>query len=410
MNSEVQRIVLDNGIRIVTERMPFVRSVSVGVWVRAGAIDENVSNNGVSHLLEHMLFKGTKNRTAREIAMSLESLGGGLNGSTGKEITLYTAHVLDEHLPVAVDVLCDLLQNPLFPKKDLALEKNVILAEINHSKEDPEEHLLDNFYKNIFPDHPLGYFILGTDATVSRFKKRDLMLYMQEHYLAERIVFAAAGRVEHEQFVDLVNKYYRFPRRSVPSNGVAALPKQSGGTYRLEMPSLQQSHICMGVRTFGSCDERKYAMILMDVLLGGGMSSRLFQNIREKYGFAYSVYSFSDFLATSGVFGTYMACATDKTDKSVELLREEFEDFKKNPVSTEDLNRVKSQVNGGIILGLESSSRRMKKIGETEVFDRPHLTMEKVLEKIDRVKPDDLQQLAHRFFADSQLCITILEP
>ncbi len=411
MDSLVRRTELENGIRIVTERMPFVRSVSIGVWVKAGTIDETTSNNGISHFLEHLLFKGTTSKSAMEIASSLESLGGSLNGSTGKEFSVYSAQVLDENTDVAIDVLSDLIQNPRFDEKDIELEKNVVIAEINHAQEDPEELLMDLFYQKMFPDHPLGYFIYGSKENVQSFSRDDLALYRESLYTSNHLIFAAAGNIDHETFVDLVSgNISTVSSHPSKNHRIHDLPKQERGLCDVQVNGFQQAHICLGVRTFGFNDERKYPMALMDVLLGGGMSSRLFQNIREKYGFAYSVYSFTDLLKYAGVWGTYMACAEDKAEEAIELLRSELLSLAKHGVAKDELDRVKSQVKGNILLGLESSARRMRKIGDNEYYSSPHLTLNEVLTKIMNVKSDEITDLAQQYFDDSQFCTIVLKP
>lgn len=410
INININKTVLDNGIRIITERMPAVRSVSIGAWIAVGSGNETPENNGISHFLEHMLFKGTKKRTAKEIAQNLESLGGGLNASTGKELSLYHAHVLDEHVEIAVDVLTDILQNSKLAGRELELEKSVIMAEINHAKEDPEEFLLDHFYRNLFNQHPLGYFIYGTPENVDAFQRKDLKNYLDTEYLPERTVFAAAGNIEHQQFVELVMKFYNQKKHCSHSSPRQIPPVQKVDFSRMEMDSIQQGHICLGVQTFGYNDQRKYTLVLLDLLLGGGMSSRLFQNIREKYGFAYNVYSFSDIMTDTGVFGVYLACADDKVKKSIQLVKKEFTSLKEEPVSETELNHVKSQVRGNIILGLESSSRRMRKIGENEIYNGYHYSLETVLDKINQITPTDIMRLANELFQESSFCTTLLTP
>ncbi len=407
---EIRKTVLDNGVRVITERMPFVRSVSVGIWIRVGSGNESAESNGISHFLEHMLFKGTKKRSALEIASSLESLGGYLNGSTGREISVFNAHILDEHIETAVDVLSDLLLNPRLASKDLDLEKSVVLAEIRHAKEDPEEMVLDLFCQNLFPNHPLGFFIYGTESNVAGFSQKALLSHLRNQYTCDRTVFAAAGNVEHERFVDMVTEKYQPQCSTPPSFPASPLTDDSQRSFKQEEDSLQQAHICIGGKICGYDDERKYPTVLLDVLLGGGMSSRLFQNIREKYGFAYSVYSFTDFMAETGLLGIYMACAVDKVDKSIELIRSELRKLQKNSIADNELDRIKSQVKGNIILGMESSARRMRQIGENESYKCQHLSLQQLVAKVDQVTPGDLVEQARQFLDDSKLTITILAP
>ncbi len=405
----VRKSVLPNGTVVVSEHMSYVRSVSIGVFIRAGSVNENQRNNGIAHFLEHMLFKGTKSRTALEIAQSLESLGGSLNGATGKENSMYTAHVLDEFSPVAIEVLGDLLQNPLMDADNITKEKEVVLAEISHSREDPEELIVDRFYSHLFPDHPLGYYIHGTPDNVRRFRAGDLQDYMGRFYTPRRSVFAASGNIQHEKFVELVQNVYHRQNTDDRWRNPPLKSFRTGLEFE-RVSSLQQAHICVGTRVFGTNDDRKYALVLMDVLLGGGMSSRLFQNIREQFGFAYSVYTFTDFMQETGVFGTYMACAPDKVEKSIDLVVEEFQKIARDEVTEDELQRVKSQVKGNMLLGLESSGRRMRKIGETEIYGREHLSISQLVEKIENIQTRQLVELAREYLDPSKLNITVIAP
>lgn len=404
----VRRTVLDNGIRIVSERMSFVRSVALGVWVRAGSGDETLENNGIAHFLEHMLFKGTTRRSAKEIAQSLESHGGGLNGATGKEVSSFTAHVLDEDLPLAVDVLADLLQFPKFDPADIELEKQVVLAEMALANDDPEELTFDYFYKNLYPHHPLGYFIYGCEENVLKFKREDLLSFLETNYTYDRIVVSAAGNVDHDEFVQLVKAAFT-ASASVSSAG------RTNGQFKAPSPvkkqkikGLHQAHICLGMRTFGILDERKYALVLLDALLGGGMSSRLFQNIREKYGFTYAVFSFADLMAETGVFGAYLACEKSKVNESLELLNAEIIRLQNGELDDEELDMVKSQVRGNLILGLESSGRRMKKIGESEMYGEDHRSTQAIVASINAVTTLDVIDLVRTFFKPENTNITII--
>jgi predicted Zn-dependent peptidase len=406
----VQRTILDNGIRVVTERMPFVRSVALGVWVRAGSGDETLDNNGIAHFLEHMFFKGTTRRTAKEIAQSLESLGGGLNGSTGKEVSVYSAHVLDEHVEIAVDVLADLIQNPKFETSDIELEKQVVLAEMAHAKEDPEELTFDNFYQNMFPHHPLGYFIYGSEENIVKFSQTDLENFRATEYTPDRMVVAAAGNVKHDEFVRHVTFHFSNIKPHEAIQTTSEPLQQLEQFVHLQMDGFQQAHICLGVRTFGYGDKRRYALALFDVLLGGGMSSRLFQNIREKYGFAYSVFSFSDMMSETGILGSYIACDTKKIDDSIHLLQLEIDKIKNGDLTDHEVDMVKSQVRGNLILGLENSGRRMKKIGESELYGMPHRSLDEIVSMVDNVSKHDIEHLAHELFVPNNTSITILSP
>jgi predicted Zn-dependent peptidase len=405
---QVRRTVLNNGIRVVSERMPYVRSVSLGVWVRAGSGDENMDNNGIAHFLEHMLFKGTARRSAKEIAQSLESRGGGLNGATGKEVSSFTAQVLDEDLPLAIDVLADLLQFSKFDPTDIELEKQVVLSEMALANDDPEELAFDHFYKNLYPHHPLGYFIYGSEDNVQKFKRQDLVSFLETNYTHDRLVVSAAGNVDHDEFVRLVNAAFDGVVSAGSAGRMNGQFKPPSPLKKQKIKGLHQTHICMGMRTFSFLDERKYALALLDALLGGGMSSRLFQNIREKYGFTYSVFSFADLMAETGVFGAYLACEKAKLDESLELLNAEFINLQNGELDEDELELVKSQVRGNLILGLESSGRRMKKIGESEIYGEDHHSAQEIVASINAVTPSNVIDLVNTFFRPENTNITIL--
>lgn len=403
----IQKTVLSSGLRIITDTMERVRSASIGVWTRVGSVDEDEKEKGISHFLEHMLFKGTRSRTAKQIAQSVESRGGNLNASTGKEISVYTAHVVDADAPLAIEVLADLLQNPRLAAKDIELERNVILTEINHAMEDPEEMALDYLYLQLFPDHPLGHFIYGSVKHVRSFQRKDFLHYLHKQYTASRIVVAAAGNINHKKFVRLVEKHFDSAHERGAAAPVPPLPE----TYLLfnkhTFPTLQQTHIAMGTRVCSYSSEDKYGLLLLDAILGGGMSSRLFQHIRERYGFAYSVYSFIDLLSTTGVFGLYIGCDPGRMQHSMELLQNELTRLYKYGVKQEELEMIKNQTKGGLILGLEGSSARMRRIGENEIYAASHLTPEQVVKKIDKLERRDLGRLIEKYL-DPALFSTIL--
>mgnify|MGYP005846870581 CR=1 FL=1 len=406
----VCRTVLDGGIRVVSERMPSVQSVSVGIWVRAGSADETIDNNGIAHFLEHMLFKGTNRRSAKELAACLESRGGGLNGATGKEVSSYTAQALAEDLPIAVDVLADLVQNPRFDPADIELEKGVVLAEMALAQDDPEELAFDHFYQNLFPKHPLGYFIYGRKENVRRFQRDDLLSFLQKYYSADRLVAAAAGAVDHEQFVRLIADAFAAhwnKGAAVAENGRFLAPAP---VSRHRVRNLHQAHICMGVRAFGFHDPRKYALAVLDALLGGGMSSRLFQNIREKHGFTYAVYSYADLMDQTGVFGAYLACDKNKVDESINLLNREIDKLKAGEITEQEIDAAKAQVRGNLIMGMESSGRRMKKIGEAELYGEPHLSVEGIVESLNAVSPAAVTELVRALFVSENTNITVISP
>ena len=399
---------LDNGIRVVSEKIPYVRSISIGAWLTVGSRDENKTNNGISHYIEHMMFKGTKNRKAYEIAESLESVGGQINAFTGKELTCYYAHILDEHLAIAVDVISDILIHSIFDEQEMEKEKQVIVEEINNMEDTPEEMIHELFIKDLFPNHPLGFSTLGTRENVWSFTRQDIYDYLNRNYAKNRLVIAAAGNVDHDKLVELVEtKFLDFhncvDRVINPPNG----PRQ--GENIIKNGGIQ-AHICLGTLAYSYRDPKKFPLLILNTLLGAGMSSRLFQNIREKHGLAYSVYSFIDFLFDTGLFGVYIGTDKNKIGASIELINKELEDLKKNPVSEEELERTKNQLKGNLMLGLESTSSRMTRLAKMEIYLQQYYTLDDTLREIDKVQIEDILAVANELFNKDRIFTTILKP
>jgi len=406
----IQKTRLDNGLRIITDSMPRMRSISLGIWVRSGSVDETEQEKGLSHFLEHMLFKGSRHFTAREIAQSLESVGGSLNASTGKELSVFTAHVVDEHVEIAVRVLSDLLLYPRLASRDIELERNVILTEINHALEDPEETALDYLYLQLFPDHPLGHMIYGSPKQVKSFRRSDFVRHVKKHYTAGRMVVAAAGNVRHPSFVKMVERCFSVLDGGKPAPPVAAVPTTYPRRMIHTFPTLQQAHIAMGVHLCAYTDQDKYGLLLLDSIFGGGMSSRLFQNIRERFGFAYSVYSFVDLLSTTGVFGIYLGCEAAKLNRSVDLLNNELALLHRKKIRQQELDMIKSQAKGSLILGLEGSASRMRRIGENEIYGADHLSIQQVLQKIDRLTLQQMGDLIEKYLHPEKFAHCLIVP
>ncbi len=408
MQADYQKTVLESGIRIVTERIPYVRSVSIGAWLITGSRDEQAQNNGISHFIEHMLFKGTEHRSAAEIAQSLESVGGQLNAFTGKEQTCYYAHVLDEHLPLAVDVLADILKNSVFDPTEMEKEKRVILEELNAIEETPEELIHELFVQDLFPAHPLGFSIIGKRENIGAFRREDIFGYLNENYSANRLVVAAAGNVDHQQLVKLVEKHFdRFgavsEHRYVPPTAPVA------GKNVVEDGALQ-AHVCVGTQSYSYRNEKKFGLLVLNTLLGAGMSSRLFQNVREKYGLAYSVYSFLDYLWDTGIFGIYVGTDREKIDNTVELVTKELDHLRREPVSEDELERTKSQLKGNLMLGLESTASRMNRLAKMEIYLEEYFTLDDTIREIEQVTSQDIMEIANELFVPERLYVTILTP
>ncbi|MDZ7344880.1 MAG: insulinase family protein [candidate division KSB1 bacterium] len=407
-NAEYQKTILPGGVRIITERIPHVRSISLGVWVQAGTRDETSEENGISHFIEHMMFKGTRRRKASDIAESLEAVGGHLNAFTGKELTCYYAHILDEHLALAVDVLVDMLTESVFDEQELAKEKSVIIEEINAVEDTPEDFIQDLFWRDLFPGHALGFSTLGTREAISAVTPDRLFAYVTRHYTQNRLLIAAAGNVDHEQLVYLVGEHFA----RWPSNGLRPLapPSTQPLSESVTEDQCSQTHICLGARALPFQDPRKFALLVLSTLLGGGMSSRLFQNIREQHGLAYSIFSFHDFMLDTGLFGIYMGTDPERADKALTLLREELQRLREQPVSAAELERTINQLKGNLMLGLESTGSRMSRLAKMELYLGEFVTLDEVCEHIQSVTAEQILQLAQEMFAEEQLTTTIIRP
>jgi predicted Zn-dependent peptidase len=410
LRSKFEKTVLSNGLRIVTEEIPYVRSISIGVWINAGSRDENENNNGISHFLEHMVFKGTKNFSALNIARSLESVGGYLDAFTTKEHTCFYARILDEHLPNAVKILSDLIQYPLFRKDDIEKEKQVVLEELKNIEDDPDDLIHDYFERNIFSKHPLGYPVIGNAKNILDFTKNDLTKFMQSHYVHNKMVIAAAGNIKHEKVVELIEKNFsskngrintaireKFPQDSFPKNDVYEKP-------------ITQAHVCMGTIGYSVRNQKRYPLILLNTLLGEGMSSRLFQNIREKSGFAYNVYSFASSLSDTGNFGVYIGVDQKKIEHTIELVYSELKKLALKPISDAELKRTKSQVKGSLMLSMESMSGRMMRLASGELYLGQFFSIDDMLEKIESVTSDKMHEVAQSLFKPDRFSTVIIKP
>ncbi len=408
MNSVVNKTVLPSGIRVVTEFMPHVRSVSIGAWLNNGSRDECSENNGISHFLEHMNFKGTSNRNTAEIAESLESVGGTLNAFTSKEFTCYYAIVLDEHSELAVDVVMDLLSSPIIDEGDIEKEKKVVLEEISSLDDTPDELIHDYFHKNLFRDHPLSFSVLGTKKNINSLNKDAIVEFRTAHYTTDSLVVTAAGNVDHDSLCSFVNKYANIPHgnRVARNNNGYIKP---GPTEKIYSRNISQAHVCIGNRALPYSDDRKYSLLILHALLGGGMSSRLFQNIREKYGVAYSIYTFADFLSDTGVFGVYIGVDKANITQTRTLIDDEFKRVKDEALSEEELDKLKSQLKGNLMLGLESTHSRMNRLAKMELYLQQYFNLDQVLDGIDKVTPQDLVSVAQEIL-DENTTTTMIVP
>jgi len=409
MSSGYHKTVLENGIRVLSNRMPWVRSVSIGVWIDCGSRDEKPEENGTSHFIEHLLFKGTKKRSAREIALALESVGGSLNAFTGREHTCYYAKVLEEHTEIALEVISDILKNSLFRPADFKREKSVIIEEIMDTEDTPGELVFDLFMQSMWGQHPLSRPIMGTSTSIPRIRRKQILDYFHRNYTYSRVVIAACGRVDHRELVKSVERRFRFNRQ------VSQQTSHQGNltTYPVKKVTRRESaqtHVCLGVPSFSFTHPQKYAALVLSNILGGGMSSRLFQRIREKQGLAYNVYSFSDFFKDSGVFGIYLGTNQKKLVPAVNSVLEELHLIKRNKISSKEMEHARYQLKGGLILGAESTAHQMNRLARHELFFREHVSLDKSISLIDKVKAKDVMQVANQLLDPDRLCVNVLGP
>ncbi len=404
-----RKTVLNNGLRIISENVPGFRSAALGIWVEVGSRHEPRRLAGISHFLEHMVFKGTRRRSARDIALALESLGGSMNAFTAREQTCYYARVLDEHLPRAMDVLADMLINPRLSSHDVLKERKVICEEIRDVEDAPSDLVHDLFCENLWVGHPVGRPIMGSIRSVSKITRRDLTAYLHAHYVPEKTLVVASGRVDHEHLVRLARRHCRFTGTSAPEQPQkppALVPLQNVGYDR----KLNQSHVCVGVRATPFVDRRRYPLLILHNLLGGGMSSRLFQSLREKHGLVYNVYSFHDFFVDTGLFGAYFGTTPQQTLKATELVLREFRNTKRRLVPAHLLHDIKNQIRGNLNIGLESSSNRMHRLARHEMFTGKYQTARQTMKEIDAVTARDVRDFANELFRPGSVAISIIGP
>jgi predicted Zn-dependent peptidase len=406
---DIHRHVLSNGLVVITETMSHVRSVSVGIWVRNCSRREIPEENGLAHFLEHMVFKGTERRSAEAIAREMDSVGGMLDAFTSKEQVCFNAKVLDEHLPIAFDVLSDLVLRPKFDSDDVKKERQVVLEEIKMDLDNPEYLLHDIFTRGFWPEHSLGRPILGTPETVRNFNEERLRHRFHEWFAPDEILVTAAGSITHQQVLDLVEKEFGHLPASGSKQEVPA-PSTAAPIHLKTKPDLEQVHLCIGVPSIPLADERRFAVAVLNNLLGGGMSSRLFQNIREKQGLAYAVFSELTPYSDAGMFSVYAGTGKETVGKVLDLTIAEFRALKESPVSEEELLRAKNHLKGSLMLSLESTSSRMSNLARQELYFHRFSSLDEILASIEAVTREQLQSLAQLFFQPDQIAATVLGP
>ena len=403
----IRREVFPNGLTVITEPMPQVRSVSVGIWMKTGSRREAPEQNGISHFIEHMLFKGSQNRTGEEIARSVDSIGGHLDAFTAKECVCFNTKVLDEHLPIALEVLSDLILNPLFKEGDIVRERGVVLEELKMDEDNPDYLVHEIFTQNFWKDHPLGKPILGTKETIKRLEQKPLWEYFRRYYVPNNMIVSAAGSLEHRHLVDLVGKYYGGLAPGPAVEPDPAPVPHSRITLR-NKKDLEQAHLCLGVPSYPLPHERRYACYLLNTLLGGGMSSRLFQNIRERQGLAYSVFSELSPYRDAGCLSVYAGTSADTARKVLDSILEEFRNLKASPVPREELRRAKDHLKGSLMLSLESTISRMSSLARQEMYFGKFFSLDEITAKIEQVTEEELLEIAQESFLPDTIAMTLL--
>ena len=403
----INRERLTNGLTIITEEMEHIRSVSIGIWIKTGSRDEDPQWNGISHFIEHMVFKGTQNRSAEEIARQVDSIGGNMDAFTAKECVCFNVKVLDEHIPIALDVLSDLVLNPVFDVQDIARERGVILEEIKMDEDNPDYLVHEIFTQNFWKDHPLGKPILGTKDTVKRFDREPVADFYAQRFSPGNVTICAAGHLKHQEFVDLVAKHFQH-MKPVKNGFHSSQPKIVPRIIMRNKKALEQVQICVGVPSHPIAHDQRHTSYILNTLLGGGMSSRLFQNIRERQGLAYAIYSDLSPYRDTGCLSVYAGTSRESASKVVQSIVSEFRKLKQERVPEDELRRAKDQLKGSLMLSLESSTARMSNLARQEMYFDRFYGLDELIQKIEEVQAEDLQNLANEFFHTESIAVTVL--
>jgi predicted Zn-dependent peptidase len=403
----VTKTVLPNGLRVITEEMPQVRSVAVGAWVDVGSRHEQPEEGGISHFIEHMVFKGTEHRSAEDIACSVDAIGGHLDAFTMKETVAFTAKVLDEHLPRAVDVLSDLVLHPVFREEDIVKEKGVILEELKMDEDNPDYLIHEMFSHTFWKGHPLGMPIIGNAKTISAFQRDQLLAFFRQAYRPSDLIVTAAGNVAHGDIVKLVEDRFgfleagRYPKTDVKPTARAEIVQR-------DKQSLEQTHLCLGVETFPISDERRFAGYVLNTLLGGGVSSRLFLKIREQEGLAYAVFSDLSLYSDTGCLSVYAGTSPHTVSRVIDHVMNEFRGLKETLVPEDELTRAKDHLKGSLMLSLESTSSRMSNLARQEQYFGRFPSLDEVSAKIDAVTAEELQLIARECLQQERITVAVL--
>jgi predicted Zn-dependent peptidase len=392
-----KRLVLDNGIRIVYEKIPYVRSITIGIWIGTGSRNESTKNNGISHFIEHMVFKGTEKRSAKDIAESIDNIGGQLNAFTGKECTCYYTKTLDTHYDLALEVLADMLFNSKFDKKDIDVERKVILEEIGMYEDSPEELVHDILSEIVWEGNSLGYPILGTEGCLKNINRASIMDYMDNNYLPSNSVISIVGNFDDDELIEAVTKHFS-SWKNKDFNRILFQKVDFITNRKIKEKDTEQVHICMGFEAIEQGNDSLYTLLAINNIFGGGMSSRLFQKIREEKGLVYSIYSYPSSYKDAGLFTIYAGMNPEHLPKVSQMIIDEIKVLKTHGIKSDDLVKSKEQLKGNYILGLESTSSRMNSIGKSELILEQIYTPEEILEKIDNVNMESVNEVIKQVF------------
>jgi len=405
----IRRTELSNGLLVITESMPHVRSVSMGVWINSGARDESAEENGIAHFVEHMVFKGTTSRSAQQIAREVDSIGGNLDAFTGKESVCFNIKVLDENTGAALDVLSDLVLNPKFSQPDLEREQGVILEEIKMGEDNPDYLVHETFTQNFWPNHALGRPILGTVKTVSQFTTETVHRHHSRRFTPGGMLFTAAGNLEHDGFVAMVEG--KFGQISAGSVGAGAASNPPHATPHITIKnkkSLEQVQMCLGVPAPAVDDPRRFALYILNSILGGGMSSRLFQSIREDQGLAYSIYSEMSPFRDTGTLAVYAGMSPDKAERVLELTLAELRRLKQQAVTSAELKQAQDQMKSNIVLGMEGAGSRMSNLARQQMYFGRHIPLDEITAAINSVTTAEIQNIANELFNSDAIALSLL--
>ncbi len=404
-----KRIVLDNGMTLVVENTSTVRSICLGVWVKAGAVYETPDQGGISHFIEHMLFKGTKKHSARQIAEAMDSIGGQINAFSAKEFTCFFAKVRDQHMEMVISLLADMLTNSLFDAGEIEREKNVVIEEIKMYEDAPDELIHDIFSQSLWKTHPIGQPILGTVDSVSSIGREKIMDYYSKNYQPSNMLITAVGNFKIPQFTSLINKYFKFKSADTFVQQKVAAPKFTI-EKQVREKKVEQVHLVIGAPGINESDADRYKLYVLNSIFGGSMSSRLFQEIRENRGLAYSIFSYATLYKMTGLFAIYAGCGYKECETVTGLILDEIEKIKKKNITRTELNRAREQLKGNIILSLESINSRMNRMGRNEIYFNRQIPIDEVLDNIDNVREEDVSYMAGRLFKKGKIAFSIIGP